>query len=86
MPSLLTEIEDARADLMTVDGQLHCLQMALDHGSEPSACSIVACHTRKLVTELLERLDRLASAKGADDEVVRGSQARSRRGAHSLGD
>ncbi len=82
MPSFRTGIADARADLMTVAAQLHCLQMALDHGSEPGACSIVACHTRELVTEILERLDRLASTDEFDDEVDIGPKAHRRRRTH----
>jgi hypothetical protein len=87
MPSLLTEIEDARADLMTVDAQLHCLVIALSEGSNSNSCSIVASHTRELVTELLERMDRLVLSDDFDDEVaLDASQAVTARRARSSGD
>lgn len=61
MPNLATAIDNVRTDLMTVDAQLHCLEMALTHGSDASACSTVAVHTRELVQELMSRLDQIVS-------------------------
>jgi hypothetical protein len=87
MPSLLTQIEDVRAALMTVDAQLHCLVIAISEGSNSSTCSIVASHTHELVTELLERLDQLVSSDDFDDEVaINDSQKNTKRGARSSGD
>jgi hypothetical protein len=59
MNDLLTEIEDERRKLMSLYGVLHCLERTLTYGNDVGPESIVASHLCELISDAMERLDRI---------------------------